>query len=192
MAFFLSTNPRTNLPEYENYVYSVKPMPLDQIQAILKAQRKDYYLLSVSVILALPLSAFLLGQILKSELSLTSFIIIPLAFTAILSPFIYSLLKRKKINASLVPYGLTFDDVSDDELTISEYRQLTNIQNPQLLKALHQIIEFRGGHLMFSDYQALRINTYFDLTTPRQADTGFAEKREILVKKILDNSEQAA
>ena len=69
---------------------------------------------------------------------------------------------------------------------------MATIQNPHLLKSLHHFIEFRGGHLLLNDYQALRINTYFDLTTPRQADDGFTEKREILVQQILDNSEQAA
>ena len=192
MAFFLPSNRLNTLPEYENYVYSVKPMPLNQIQAVVEAQRKQYYLLSVAVLLSLPVTAVLISTVINSELSTSFLINVFVAIATLLSPFIFTVFKRKKINASLVPYGLTFDDVSDDELTINEYRQLATIQNPQLLKSLHQFIQFRGGHLLLNDYQALRINTYFDLTTPRQADDGFTEKREILVQQILDNSEQAA
>lgn len=167
-------------------------MPLDQIQAVVKEQRKQYQLLSGGVVLGLPLTGVLLGSILNSEHSTSFFIAVPVAIAALLSPFIYTAFKRKKINASLLPHGLNIDDISNDELTISEYRQLATIQNPHLLKSLHHFIEFRGGHLLLNDYQALRINTYFDLTTPRQADDGFTEKREILVQQILDNSEQAA
>ena len=192
MAFFLPSNRLNTLPEYENYVYSVKPMPLNQIQAVVEAQRKQYYLLSVAVLLCLPVTAVLISTVINSELSTSFLINVFVAIATLLSPFIFTVFKRKKINASLVPYGLTFDDVSDDELTINEYRQLATIQNPQLLKSLHQFIQFRGGHLLLNDYQALRINTYFDLTTPRQADEGFTEKREIIIQKILDNSEQTS
>ena len=190
MAFFLPSNRLNTLPEYENYVYSVKPMPLNQIQAVVEAQRKEYYLLCVAVLLSLPVTAVLISTVINSELSTSFLINVFVAIATLLSPFIFTVFKRKKINASLVPYGLTFDDVSDDELTINEYRQLATIQNPQLLKSLHQFIQFRGGHLLLNDYQALRINTYFDLTTPRQADEGFTEKREIIIQKILDNRQQ--
>lgn len=192
MAIFLSQQRQTTLSEYENYVYSVQPMPLDQVQSYDRIRRKMSNIIFSGAIIGLPLLTGLFNLSLTSKPNIFLWAAISASIAITISPFIYTLFQRTLLKAKLVPFGLNIQDISTDELTISEYRQLSTIQNSELLQTLQKFIAFRDGKLLLVDLKALKVDTYYDLTTPRQTDQQYLEQRELLVNQILKNSKQVA
>lgn len=190
MAILFSCRQRKiNIDEYENYVHSVRPLPLNKATAIKrlfdKLRRFYPFLFALDVIG----SAIVVHCIINYDLSRPTYFILAVCFVLLLTPFYVYYKIYQKYSAFLIPYGLNVHDVSTQEVPLSVYQKLSTVTSIDVLLMLRLFLEYRNGVLLEMDMKALRIDEYFQIITPHPSDRHFDQKRSDLVSQILLKAE---
>ena len=178
-----------NIGEYENYVHSVRPLPVKKAAAIKnlfdKLRRVYPFIFGMDVVG----SAIVVHCMINYDLSTPTYFILAVCFVLLLIPFWVYYKTYQKYFAYLLPYGLNVDDISTREVPLSEYRKLSTVSSIDVLLMLRLFIEYRNGVLLEMDLKALRIDEYFQIITPHPSDHHFDQNRSDLVKQILHKAE---
>lgn len=189
MRSSLTSEKQKKLLEYENYIFSVKPLSMEQVHLFDQARNKMQNLWGAFFIFGLIslLSMFYVLVAFQPHLGIYASILF-IMLAALMYAFLYILSFRRKYNNRLVPFGLNIDDIYTNELTLVEYHKISTIDHPELLKAISEIIQYRNGALLAIDLKALRIDRYFALIQPDFSGSPFAENKKYFLKQILDKT----
>lgn len=192
MSTLLSLKTRTmNLSEYENFVHSVKPLPLAEATAIEKLFSRLGRFFPMLIAFDLVGMSVLTYSVLTNDHSAFVYVVLAVSFILMCIPFYIGNRIYKRYTAFLVPYGLNVFDVTTGELGLNDYRKLSTITNPETLKIIRKFVEYRKGVLLDIDMKALKVDQYFQIENPDPKADHFAQKRADLVKLILLKVEDA-
>lgn len=192
MSTLLSITHRTmNMSEYENFVHSIKPLPMAEAKTIETLVKRLRQLLPMLI----GFDAVGLGFVLKSfvirDLSATEYILLALFFLMMCIPLYIVYRMYKRYSAFLIPYGLTVFEVSTKEIQLNDYRKLSTVTSRETLTIIKSFIEFRNGALIVADIKALKLDEYFQIDNSPSTYSSFLERRTDLVKQILLKVEDA-
>ena len=186
MTTLLSIKHRTmNMSEYENFVHSIKPLPVDEAKVIEKLFSRLRHLFPALLVLDVIGMTFVTHLVMTNDLSTYVYVVLAFNFLMMCFPFYIAYRIYKRYTAFLLPYGLNVLDVTTGELSLNNYRKLSTVNNAEILKIIKQFVEYRNGALLDIDVKALKVDEYFRIESPHPKAVDFAEKRADLVKQIL-------
>lgn len=192
MPSLLSIKHRTmNMSEYENFVHSVKPLPLAEAKDIEKLFSRLRHLCPALLALDVIGITFVTHLMMTNDLSTYVYVVLAVNLLLMCFPFYIAYKIYKRYTAFLIPYGLNVLDVTTKELSLNNYRKLSTVNNAEILKIIKQFVEYRNGALLDIDVKALKIDEYFRMESPHPKAIDFAEKRADLVKQILLKGDNA-
>lgn len=185
------THPPMNLSEYENFVHSIKPLPVTEATAIEKLFKRLGRLFPALIVLDVVGMSVLTHSVMTNDLSTVIYVVLAVNFLMMCVPFYICYRIYKRYSAFLIPYGLSVFDISTGELSLNGYRKLSTVTSAETLKIIKQFVEYRKGVLLDIDMKALRMDEYFQIENPHPKAADFAEKRSELIKQILIKVEDA-
>lgn len=179
------------MSEYENFVHSIKPLPLAEAKVIEKLFSRLRRLFPALLALDVIGMAYVTYFVMTNDLSIFVYVVLAVNFVMMCLPFYIAYRVYKRYTAFLVPYGLNVLHVTTGELSLNNYRKLSTVSNPETLKIIKQFVEYRKGVLLDIDMKALKVDEYFQIENPHPKAADFDEKRADLVKQILSKVEDA-
>lgn len=179
------------MAEYENFVHSVKPLPLAEAKDIEKLFSRLRYLCPALLALDVIGITFVTHFVMTNDLSTYVYVVLAVNLLLLCFPFYIAYKIYKRYTAFLIPYGLNVLDVTTKELSLNHYRKLSTVNNAEILKIIKQFVEYRNGALLDIDVKALKIDEYFRMESPHPKAIDFVEKRADLVKQILLKGDNA-
>lgn len=160
----LRKHKKMSLKEYENYVLSVLPLPIELAKDLEKKQnRYEIKFMTMFVILfhILIVGLFLyFGHVSLGQRSLLLCMGTLLIFSIL---WIIDYRHHSKYTATLLPYGLEIGSISTKKMLADNYFAINAIDNMVLLEKLSKFIKYREDGLLNMDFYALRIDDYFEI-----------------------------
>ncbi|EOZ8645557.1 hypothetical protein ACQWTT_001308 [Acinetobacter baumannii] len=183
---------KMTLKEYENYIHSIEPLPLELAMNFEKKHNRFNSLYNFHLIFSIAAMNIIFIALIKSDLSLGIVVTaLVAAFFLILTYLWFVKFKHySKSNTQLLPYGLEIDLISTKKLDADYYAFFTMVDNTLLLEKISQFIKYRKDGLLNIDFHALKVQDYFELTQDS------VDYRSKLYKKmdqqILENYEKSS
>lgn len=190
-TLFSIDHPPMDLSEYENFVHSLKPLPINEATAIERLFKRLGRLFPALIVLDVVGMSVVIHSVVTNDLSTFVYVVLAVNFLMMCVPFYISYRIYKRYSAFLMPYGLNVFDVSTGELSLNDYRKLSTVTSTETLKIIKHFVEYRRGVLLDIDLKALRMDEYFKIENAHPKAADFAEKRSELIKQILNKVEDA-
>lgn len=181
-----------NLKEYENYIHSIEPLPLELATNFEKKQKKFETLYNFLIIISFVSFNILFLTLIKSDLSLAMVATALVAALFLILTYLWFIKFKhySKSKIQLLPYGLEIDLISTKKLEADYYAFFTLVDNTLLLEKISQFINYRKDGLLNIDFHALKVQEYFELTQDS------VDYRSMLYKKmdqqILEHYEKSS
>lgn len=155
-----------NLKEYENYIHSIEPLPLELATNFEKKQKKFETLYNFLIIISFVSFNILFLTLIKSDLSLAMVATALVAALFLILTYLWFIKFKhySKSKIQLLPYGLEIDLISTKKLEADYYAFFTLVDNTLLLEKILQFINYRKDGLLNIDFHALKVQEYFELT----------------------------
>lgn len=155
-----------NLKEYENYIHSIEPLPLELATNFEKKQKKFERQFNILLILSLISFNLVFFIVFDSDLSIAMGFAVLLASLLVIVAFLWfvNFKHYSKSKIQLLPYGLEIDLISTKKLEADYYAFFTLVDNTLLLEKISQFINYRKDGLLNIDFHALKVQEYFELT----------------------------
>lgn len=183
---------KMNLKEYENYIHSIEPLPLELATNFEKKQKKFETLYNFLIIISFVSFNILFLTLIKSDLSLAMVATALVAALFLILTYLWFIKFKhySKSKIQLLPYGLEIDLISTKKLEADYYAFFTLVDNTLLLEKISQFINYRKDGLLNIDFHALKVQEYFELTQDS------VDYRSMLYKKmdqqILEHYEKSS
>lgn len=155
---------KISLKEYENYVLSVVPLPIDLAKDLEKKQsRFEIKFMAMFVILFHILIIGLFLYFGNVPIGQRGFLLCMGTLLIISVLWIMHYRHRSKYTATLLPYGIEIGSISSEKMLANNYLAINAIDNMVLLEKISEFIKYRKDGLLNMDFYALRIDDYFEI-----------------------------